>query len=888
MSLSAGDCLGPYKVITRIGAGGMGEVYRARDTKLDRDVAIKVLPAALAHDPERLARFEREAKVLAALNHPNIAQIYGLEQRALVMELVEGETLKGPLPIETALNYAKQIADALEAAHEKGITHRDLKPANIMITPAGTVKVLDFGLAAVAQDPASDGTDPSNSPTLTMRATQAGMIMGTAAYMSPEQAAGKPVDKRADIWSFGVVLFELLTGHQLFGEGETISHILADVLRAPIEFDKLPRETPKAIRDLLQRCLDRDVRNRLRDIGEARVVIHKYLAAPMDARGNQTDASAVGMRVQGARTLPWVVAAIALIAATVFAVLWLVRPAPATRISQFTVDAPPDSIFTNSFAATAVSPDGRYLVFGAARNSGTPSLWLRPLDSLAARQLPGTEGANLPIWSPDSKSIAFFASGRLKRIDLVGGAPLVLCDATEAINASVSGTWNRDGVILFGGTDGLRRVSASGGSAVLITRADSSRQEAGLGYPQFLPDGKHFIYFVESGNANTQGVYSGSLDRPQEHVQILRTDAKALYTQPNTGRSGYLLWLREQTLLAQRFDAGKLRLEGDPAPVAEGVGVNNLRRGAFWTSDSGLLVYRTGGVGRRKLVWMNRDGKGIEQAGQPDFYGSVQLSPDAKKVAFGRIDPTGAVENIWLLEFARSATSRLTFGQKQDSTPLWSPDGRQIVFHSNRGGVYQMYRKDSGGGRQEEQLTEGPMNKFPSDWSRNGKYLLYDQVDPATGADLWALPLEAPRKPVLVLQTPFAEMRAQFSPDGKWIAYESNESGRSEIYVRAFPSSTGQWQISNQGGTSARWRGDGKELFYLSPDGKMMAVGIRTSAASVEADPPRELFGASLSGLYFSYDITSDGRRFLLVEPPEAQGGIAPLTVVLNWQAGLK
>ena len=884
MPLSAGTRFGPYEILAPIGAGGMGEVYRARDTKLDRDVAIKVLPAALAQDPERLARFEREAKVLAALNHPNIAQIYGLEQRALVMELVEGETLKGPLPVETALNYAKQIADALEAAHEKGITHRDLKPANIMITPAGVVKVLDFGLAAVAQDPASGGTDPSNSPTLTMRATQTGMIMGTAAYMSPEQAAGKPVDKRADIWSFGVVLFELLTGRQLFGEGETISHTLADVLRAPLDFDKLPKETPRAIQDLLQRCLDRDVRNRLRDIGEARVLIHRHLAAPMD----QTDTSEVGIRVQGARPLSWVIAAIALIAATVFASLWLIRRAPATLVSQFTVDAPPETLFTNSFAATAVSPDGRYLVLGAARNSGIPSLWLRPLDSLAARQLPGTEGANLPFWSPDSKSIAFFAGGKLKRIDLVGGAPLVLCDATEAINASVGGTWNRDGVILFGGTDGLRRVSASGGNPVMVTKADHSRQEAGFGYPQFLPDGKHFIYFIESGNANTQGVYSGSLDRPQEHVQVLRTDAKALYTEPNSGRSGYLLWLREQTLLAQRFDAGSLRLEGDPAPVADGVAVNNLRRAAFWTSDAGLLVYRTGGIGRRKLVWMNRDGKGIEQAGQPDFYGSMQLSPDAKRVAFGRVDPTGALENIWLLEFARSATSRLTFSQHQDSIPLWSPDGRQIAFQSNRNGVFQIYRKDSGGGGQEEQLTEGPMSKYPSDWSRDGKYLLYGQVDSTTGADLWALPLDGPRKPVLVLQTPFTEVRARFSPDGKWIAYESNESGRSEIYVRAFPSSTGQWQISNQGGNSARWRGDGKELFYLSPDGKMMAVGVRTSAASVEVDPPRELFNASLTGLYFSYDITSDGRRFLLVEPPEAQGGIAPLTVTVNWQAGLK
>src|ERR1700674_4294224 len=452
MPLSVGDRLGPYEILAPIGAGGMGEVYRARDTKLDREVAIKVLPAALAQDPERLSRFEREAKVLAALNHPNIAQIYGLEQRALVMELVPGETLKGPLPIETALNYAKQIAEALEAAHEKGSTQRDQNPANIMITPAGVVKVLDFGLAAVTQPSAASEGDPANSPTLTMHATKAGMIMGTAAYMSPEQASGKPVDKRADIWSFGVVLWEMLVGHRLF-DGETISHVLADVLRGPIDLDKLPKETPLAIRNLLRRCLDRDVKNRLRDIGEARVAI--------DNAGKEPEVAAAAAPVPRHGKLPWAAAGLMTLVAAGIAGYSLMRSTPPPLVSQFTVDAPPDTAFTNPFAATAVSPDGRYLVFGARRGSATPSLWLRPLDSLAARPLPGTEGANFPFWSPDSKSIAFFADGKLKRVEAAGGAPLVLCDAGEAGSASAGGTWSRDGIILFGGTDGLRRVPAS-------------------------------------------------------------------------------------------------------------------------------------------------------------------------------------------------------------------------------------------------------------------------------------------------------------------------------------------------------------------------------------------------------------------------------------------
>ena len=893
-----GTSIGAYQITAKLGAGGMGEVYRARDTKLDREVAIKVLPAALAQHPDRLARFEREAKVLAALNHPNIAMIFGIEDRAIVMELVDGPTLadrirSGAIPLEESLKIAAQIADALEAAHEKGIVHRDLKPANVKVRDDGTVKVLDFGLATAVQSTAGQPGDGVNSPTLTMGATEAGVILGTAAYMSPEQAAGKPVDRRADIWSFGVVLWEMLTGKRLF-EGETVSHTLADVLRAPMDFEKLPKETPTTIRELLRRCLDRDIRTRLQWIGEARIAIQRWLANPSSGADVATSTPSPSPRKP--LWLRWLwpsSAAIWFVVAGVFAGLWLLRPTPPMLTSRFTVDAPPNTAFTNPFAATAVSPDGRYLVFGAASGTITtsgPPLWLRPLDSLNARQLPGTEGANSPFWSPDSKSIAFFANDKLKRVEIVGGAPLVLCDAPQQSSAAVSGAWNRDGVILFGGHDGLHRVPASGGAPVLLTKVDASRQEAGHGYPQFLPDGIHFLYFVEGVNPDTQGIYGASLDRPQQPLQIVRTNVKAIYTPPVPGWPGYLLYLREQTLFAQRFDAGKLRLEGDPVPVAEDVSVNGLQRAAFWTSDRGLLVYRSGiTLGKSRLLWKSRDGKVLGQPGSDDFYGALRLSPDGKRAAFGRSDGASSTsEDVWLFEFNRSVMTRLTFDSRGAGDPVWSADGRQIIFRSRQSGTYQLYRKDASGGGREEQLTKGPNLKATSDLSLDGRNLLYYEL-----GHLWVLPLGGDGKPAPVLPNSRYEDSGQFSPDGKWIAYRSPESGRYEVYICAFPSSAGKWQVSNQGGGFPRWRGDGKELFYISSGNKMMAAGVRTSATSVETDTPYELFPVSFPGLGggpgYTYDVTADGQRFLVLEAVgPGEGRPAQLTVVTNWQAGLR
>src|ERR1700680_2284913 len=632
MRLSAGDKLGPYEIVVPIGEGGMGEVYRATDTRLHREVAIKVSSAQFNE------RFEREARAVAALNHPHICTLHDVGPNYLVMEFVEGQSIRGPLPLNDALRYAEEIADALDHAHRKGIVHRDLKPANIMVTKQG-IKLLDFGLAKFQKG------ITANDATLTNALTSQGTILGTLHYMSPEQLEGKEADERSDIYSFGCVLYELITGKRAF-EGKSAASLIAAILErqpAPLE--------PAGLNQIIETCLAKDPDDRFQTARDLKRAL-RWAEKGDPARAAQLEVK---------RRWLWpAVAALCLILAAVFAMLWFLRPAPVALTSRFTVDAPPNMAFTNTFAATAVSPDGRYLVFGAG--AGTPSLWLRPLDSLSARQLPGTERGNFPFWSPDSRSIAFFAGDKLKRVEIVGGAPLVLCDAPEQSPAAVGGTWNRDGVILFGGHDGLHRVPASGGAPVLLTKVDASRQEAGHGYPQFLADGKHFLYFNGGENPNTQGVYGASLDRPQQPLPIVRTDAKAIYTPPIAGRPGYLLYLRERTLLAQRFDAGKLRLEGDPVPVAENVSVNGLQRAAFWTSDKGLLVYRSAlTLGKLRLLWKSRDGKNLGQPGPDDFYAPLRLSPDGRRVALGRSHGTSNTsEDLWLLEFKRSVMNRLT------------------------------------------------------------------------------------------------------------------------------------------------------------------------------------------------------------------------------------
>jgi eukaryotic-like serine/threonine-protein kinase len=861
MPLSAGDKLGPYQILAPLGAGGMGEVYRARDTKLDREVAIKVLPRILADDPDRLARFEREAKVLAALNHPNIAQIYGVEDRALVMELVQGETLKGPIPLDDVLRIFAQIADALEAAHEKGITHRDLKPANIMITPAGVVKVLDFGLAAVA--PASAGeSDAANSPTLTMRATQAGMIMGTAGYMSPEQASGKPVDKRSDIWSFGVVLWEMLTGHRLF-EGETISHTLADVLRGPIDFDKLPDENPPAIRELLRRCLDRNVKTRLRDIGEARIV----LTGPMGG----TEVTA-----RSRPRLSWVAwsvaAALAVIAVGVSFLHFRETPPP-ERTLRYTIAAPENSIL-HSFA---VSPDGRYVAIAAAVQ-GKRQLWLRPLDALQAQAMPGTDDATFPFWSPDSRYIGFFAQGKLKKIAASGGPAQSLCNASNGLG----GSWSSEEVIAFspGGGAAIQRVPAAGG-----VPADVTKTKGEYRYPAFLPDGRHFLYAAIGGSPEKTGVYLSSLDGGENRRVLADVSSVAL-------AGTHLLFIRENTLMAQPFDAKSGQASGDVFPIAEGVSFTTtaLNFAPVTVSENGVLLYASGGARRsNQIAWFDRDGKLLGPVGAPGDVFTPSISLDEKMIAFSR--QTGGTADIWLRDLARGTDTRFTSDTSGNYEPSWSPKGDRIVFVSNRGDVFNLYQKAASGSGQDELLLSTANTKRADQWSRDGRFIVYSEIDPKTKSDIWVLP--ADRKPIPFLRTEFNELHGQISPDGHWMAYTSDESGQREVYVRPFPASEGLWRISTAGGEQPRWRGDGKELFFAGADGKMMAVAVKAVTEpkpSFEAGAPAPRFEAhiavTVANGVFQYDVTADGKRFLVATT--AGTSTPPLNVVVNWSAGFK
>ena len=892
MPLTPGSRLGPYQVIASIGAGGMGEVSRAHDTKLRRDVALKVVPPAFTSDPERMARFEREAHVLASLSHPNIASIYGIEEsgdtRALVMELVEGPTLAeriqpGPIPLEEALEIARQMVAAIEYAHEHGVIHRDLKPANIKITPEGTVKVLDFGLAkALTGDlnpaPGSAANSPVLSPTLSMRATQAGMILGTAAYMAPEQAKGKAVDRRADIWAFGVVLFEMLTGQPVF-TGDSATEIIASALKEEPKLDRLPASTPPAVRKLIERCLNKDPKQRLQSIGEARIVLN----APFEEAATPAASQPGALAAQPSRrtaVMPWAVALAACLVALAgisFVHFREVPPTPQTLRFQI---APPGA-FPLGFPS--ISPDGRILAF-VTNNGARNQVWVRALDTLESRALTGTDGASYPFWSPDAAYIGFFQQGKLRKIAVAGGPAQTLCDATNGRG----GTWNREGVIVFspGPTSELFRVSSAGGTAVPITHVPGTG--AGHRFPSFLPDGTHFLYNAGSDKPGAAGLFAGSLDGSAA-VRLLPDATNGLYA-PSTvpGAPGHLLFRREETLMAQPFDPKTLKTVGETFPLAEQVlPGGHIGFGAFSESPNGILVYRSGGaVANRELVWMDRAGKRLRVVSKPGaFVGLLALSPDEKAVAVAIGTP--AQDDIWVQDLQRDTVSRFTFRPGGNRGQTWSPDGSRIVFAFQDGSTYSsdLYRKPSAGTGQEELLLHGGVNAVPHDWSRDGKFLVFSQTDQKTATDLWLLPMEGTPKPIPYLQTPFDETGAAFSPDSKWMAYISNESGQNQVYVQAVPVSGAKWQISTAGGADVHWRSDGKELFYVSADGKLMSVPIKLGA-NVEPSTPQALF--SYAGTT-AYAPSRDGQRFLVNVPAGGEAAtVPPLTVVTNWQGELK
>ena len=927
MALTPGTRLGIYEVLAAIGEGGMGQVWRARDTKLTRDVALKVLPDSFANDAERLARFTREAQTLAALNHPHIAAIYGFEEsvsttagqagvRALVMELVEGEDLserlarlRAPgasarpvgLPLDEALPIATQIAEALEAAHEQGIIHRDLKPANIKVRPDGTVKVLDFGLAKALDPAAASSAAAMNSPTITTPAhlrqgygaagTEAGMILGTAAYMSPEQAKGKPVDRRADVWALGAVLYEMLTGQRAF-TGEDTTDTIAAVVRKEPDWSALPPNTPAAIRTLLRRCLEKDRKRRLDSAGAVRLEIDDAMAAPSSVGGAVASAPSTAPRGR----LAWMVATVALGAAAALAVpavrYWREAPPASPPETRTDIITP----VTDNPSSFALSPDGRQIVYSAAGDGGS-RLWLRSLATTTARPLPDTEGAAYPFWSPDSRSVAFFAGSALRRMDLGGGAPQTLAPA----NAGQGGAWGANATIVFApdSSGHLMRVSATGGAAVAVTTLGS--EQLGHRYPHFLPDGLRFLYYAQ-GAPDTVGIYLGALDG-RAPTRLTPADSNGVYLPAAAPRDGgWLMWVRAGTVVAQMMDVAQARLMGEPVTVADAVDGDSLLGSSVSVALTGEVAYRTGATGRRQLLWVDRSGTVRGTVGEADAnsLSSPRVSPDGRRVVVTRVVQGNT--DLWLLDRAR--TSRFIFDAAFDGFPVWSPDGTRITFFSARTGAGDLYQKFTSGAGDEDRLLASEQGKVPVSWSPDGRFVMYHSLDSLTNGDLWVMPTAGDRTPSVFLKTPFNERWGAFSPDGRWVAYQSNESGRPEIYVRPFvppgaagslrlrsvqaaETAGGQWQVSTAGGVYPVWRPDGRELYYLNPAGAMMAAPIAATGATFDPGAPVLLFPARIAGGGVAslqgrqYDIAPDGR-FLI--NTVIDGAPAPITLLQYWQ----
>jgi Tol biopolymer transport system component/tRNA A-37 threonylcarbamoyl transferase component Bud32 len=861
ISLRPGQHLGPYRIDSFLAAGGMGEVYRATDTRLHRQVAIKISAARFSE------RFEREARVIASLNHPNICTLYDVGPNYLVMEYVEGRTLaeriqRGPIPLADALDIMRQMAAALEEAHQRLVVHRDFKPGNIKIKPDGTVKVLDFGLAKLSVVQAGASANATDSPTLTIATTQAGVLLGTAAYMSPEQARGEPIDKRGDVWAFGVVLWEMLTGKRLF-DGKTTSDVLAAVIRDGPDFTKVP---PKVCL-LLKRCLEKDPQRRLRDIGDAMGIV-------------ENTSEAVGRR---ANWLSWGIGALLLAALLALSFLHFRETPLEPRLMTTSIEAPESTSFEFAFGLNppALSPDGRRIVFGARGADGKTQLWVRTLDSMVAQPLAGTEGnPRFPFWSPDSRSIAFFADGKLKRVDVNGGSVLALAEAPNA----VGGSWSPQHVIVFSSNfeGAFQRVAATGGVPTAATTHEPGHHYY---FPWFLPDGRHFL-FADQGQTGSSDI--------QLRVGVLESlEAKTLGPANSNAvySSGYLLYLRQNTLMAQPFDDQRLATAGDAVPLADHVRTMSpdITLGIFSVAREGLLAYQGAGAAGEQLIWFDRSGKALGPLGDPGEFLSVEFSPDRKKVA---VTLRGQDDDIWIYDVARGLPTRFTYSQRMERAPIWSHDGRSIVYASNAKGQFDLYRKAADGTSNEELLYADGEYKMPSSWSPDGKLLLFWRSDPKTVNDIWVLPTGAPppasgsgSTAFPWLATPFREAAAKFSPDGHWVAYESNVSGRYEIYAAPFPGPGVTRRISNGGGRDPRWRPNGNEIFYVGP-GSLMAAEVSINSGSIEVGAIRSL-GIAVRSATHRYDVSLDGQRFLVATPREQKSPV-PLTLVQNWTALLK
>ena len=865
MSLAPGSRLGPYKILAPIGVGGMGEVYRARDSKLNRDVAIKVLPAPVANDQQYMARFAREARMLAALNHPNICMLHDVGPNYLVMELVEGLPLRGPLTLEKTVEYAAQILDALDAAHSKGISHRDLKPANILVTKQG-IKLLDFGLAKRA------GPLKESDATLTETLTGQGQIVGTLAYMAPEQLQGKDADACSDLFSFGCVLYEMLTGKRAF-EGESAASIIAAILeRAPAPLG--PEGAPASkLERVLRRSLAKDPDQRFQTARDLKAALTWALEQPLAS----TSAKPSRRR--------WIVAATLVIGALLggWGVLRFRQPPMYARPYRLQIEPPESSRFNFGISVgVALSPDGSTAAF-VASGRGTNGLWIRPLDAAAARLIAGTEGAAYPFWSPDNKSVAYFAAGKLLRVDVAGGTPLAICD----VALPRGGTWTGDGRILYAVSSGrLFKVPASGGTPSPLTTLDAARGESGHRWPQALPGGR-FMYSVQSAKPENAGIYVASFANPGERIRLLATDTNALYAPGGDGKS-YLLWLRGATLVAQQLDTDTLKLEGEPRAIADpvarvgAVGAMNVA-----VSADGLLLYSASNT-LSQFTLLDRTGKPLRVVGEPDEYGEFRMSRDGRRVA-ADVDRHGS-SLLWLLEVERGVSSPFT--SRRGGYPIWSPDGQTLVYSS--GAPPNLFRKNSSGAGNEQRLSQSPNIQYANDWSRDGRWVLYYEIAPDTQRDLWVLPMAPDGKPApdatpkLYLRTPANEWSGRFSPEAapRWVAYQSDATGRWEVYIQAFPEPRGARRISTGGGQYPQWGADARELFYVSLDNKLMAASLKITD-TVEPSTPLESFPLSaVEGTWSPYDTMPDGQRFLVRATPGQ--ATQSLTVIVNWPAMLR
>jgi Tol biopolymer transport system component len=906
-----GPTIGPYEVLDKLGEGGMGEVYRARDTRLKRDVAIKVLPDSFATDPDRLARFHREAEVLAQLNHPNIAAVYGLEQSgsvtAIVLELIDGDTLadltaRGPLMLSALLPIARQVCEALEAAHEKGVIHRDLKPANIKVTPDGKVKVLDFGLATVVQPSTPQNINATHSPTLTL-ATQAGVILGTAAYMSPEQASGAIADKRADVWAFGVVLWEMLTGKRLF-DGETVSHTLAFVLTKEPDWTTLPTNTPSSIRRLLRRCLEKDRKRRLPELATARMELDDALSAPAGEAPVPTVPPAAA-EPRSRRMLPWSVATAAITALGIVVALWAPwRKVGTPPLVRVTTDIGADaSLGVGGAPASniALSADGKLLAYVASSGArATPQLFIRHLDQLQATPLSGTSNATNPFFSADGQWIAFFADGKLKKISATGGGAITLCDAPNGRG----GSWGDDGTIVFAGNStpgsGLLRVPEAGGKPETLT-TPSRDGETLHRWPQLLRGGKIVLF--------TAAASAGSFGDANIVVETIPDGARKVVLRGGYfGRylaSGHLIYLHDSTLFAAPFDLDRLEITGQAFPVIEGVAASTGTGGVqLATSTSGTLAYLAGSydTSAAPIVWMDRSGQASPLQSMASNWSNPQFSPDGTRLAIDVAPLGNGTPDVWIYDWARDTATRLTFNPGLDFKPVWTPDGKRIVFSSSRGDQtsLNLYWQRADGTGDAQRLTESKNNQFAASWSPDGRFLAFQEQNPQTGMDIMILPVDGDEasgwkiaKPTVFLSTMFAEQEPMFSPDGHWLAYFATTSGRPEVYVRPFAGPGGLQQISSGGGAYPMWSRTRPELFFTTFDNSQIMVASYTATGhSFRADKPR-LFAPNrfLSRQRLrSVNVHPDGQRFAAApaQDPQAVAKQDKLVLVFNFFDELK